>query len=65
MELCNLWIWYLQNVYNKQKAEVVKQNRGYQTMEAKEHPDVKKSEKAKGMSDVGIKLITKYLNYTL
>merc|ERR1712202_87368 len=39
------------NVYNKQKAEVVKQNRGYQTMEAKEHPDVKKAEKAKGMSD--------------
>ena len=47
-------LWYIltQNVYNKQKAEVVKQNRGYQTMEAKEHPDVKKAEKAKGMSDV-------------
>merc|ERR1712096_474991 len=43
------------NVYNKQKAEVVKQNRGYQTMEAKEHPDVKKSEKAKGMSDLKYK----------
>merc|ERR1712183_354308 len=43
------------NVYNKQKAEVVKQNRGYQTMEAKEHPDVKKAEKAKGMSDLKYK----------
>merc|ERR1712096_340680 len=43
------------NVYNKQKAEIVKQNRGYQTMEAKEHPDVKKAEKAKGMSDLKYK----------
>merc|ERR1712096_445610 len=32
--------------YTKQKAEAVKQHRGYQTIEAKEHPDVKKAEKA-------------------
>ena len=41
-----------QREYTKQKAATIAQNRGYQTMEAKEHPDVKKAEKAKGMSDV-------------
>ena len=39
--------------YTKQKAEAVKQHRGYQTIEAKEHPDVKKAEKAHNLtSDV-------------
>ena len=52
-------LYLLQNVYNKQKAEVVKQNRGYQTMEAKEHPDVKKAEKAKGFSDVSVYFLYK------
>merc|ERR1712038_1551302 len=37
--------------YTKQKKETVAQNRGYQTMEAKLHPDVQKAEKSKAMSD--------------
>ena len=46
----------LQLEYTKQKAETVKQHRGYQTIEAKEHPDVKKAEKAHNLtSDVGKK----------
>merc|ERR1712096_99707 len=36
--------------YTKQKAEAVKQHRGYQTIEAKEHPDVKKAEKAHNLT---------------
>merc|ERR1712096_151572 len=37
--------------YKAQDKDLSSQFRGYQTMEAKEHPDVKKAEKAKGMSD--------------
>merc|ERR1712096_75099 len=37
-------------VYNKQKAEAVKQHRGYQTMEAKGHPVVERGKKASDLT---------------
>ena len=50
-----------QLVYTKQRAQTVADYRGFQTMDAREHPEVTRGIKAKQLTD-DVSIVFEYLN---